>query len=121
MLYHLLESIIYKYCRNSKKVTKPSIPKKLHEEDAVEIGYLMEANTKRAHDNGNNYNLWDIFDPNKFTFNASGGANLADPRSLPLEDQQHLGKMNMTYFDGHTAPVRLKVGSFTYALLNPHL
>ena len=87
-----------------------------------EIGYLMEVNNKRAHDSSNNYNLWDIFKPNSFTFNESGGTNTeSNSRSIYYLDQQHLGKMNMTFFDGHSQVLNIRKGGYTFGILNPYL
>jgi len=87
-----------------------------------EVGYIMEANNKRAHDSSNNYNLWDIFKPISFTFNANGGTNSqSDSRSLHYLDTQHLGKMNMTFFDGHARVLNIKNGGYTFGILNPYL
>ena len=87
-----------------------------------EIGYLMEVNNKRAHDGSNNYNLWDIFKPVSFTYNAVGGTNSqSDSRSMHYLDSQHLGKMNMTFFDGHSQVLNIRNGRYTFGILNPHL
>lgn len=87
-----------------------------------EVGYLMEVNNKRAHDSSNNYNLWDIFKPDSFTFDASGGTNTeANSRSMYYLDSQHLGKMNMTFFDGHSSVLNIRRGGYTFGILNPYL
>ena len=94
-----------------------SFPKSLDK-----IGYLMEANNQRAYDQGDNYHLWDIFKYDKFTFDESGGTNSeSNSRSMHYLDQQHLGKMNMTFFDGHAKALYIKNGGYTFGLLNPYL
>ena len=98
--------------------TPDTMPKSLDE-----IGYLMEANTKRIHDNpGYKYELYDVFQSNKFTWNASGGPNNeGNSRSLHFTDQQHLRKMNMSFFDGHSSVINLKGSGLDWGILNPHL
>ena len=87
-----------------------------------QIGYLVEANNQRAYDQGNYYHLWDIFSPNKFTFNSTGGTNSeTDSRSMHYLDMQHLGKMNMTFFDGHSETLHIRKGGYTFGLFNPYL
>ena len=94
-----------------------TFPKSLNE-----VGYLVEVNNQRAYDQGDNYHLWDIFSPDKFTFDESGGTNSAsNSRSFHYLDQQHLGKMNMTYFDGHSQALYIKNGGFTFSIFNPYL
>ena len=87
-----------------------------------EIAYLVEVNNERAFDQGDNYHLWDIFKFDKFTFDASGGVNSkTDSRSMYYLDPQHLGKMNMTFFDGHSKSYYIKNGGLTYGIFNPYL
>ena len=94
-----------------------TFPKSLNE-----VGYIVEANNQRAFNQGDNYHLWDIFSPDKFTFDASGGANSENnARSFHYLDQQHLGKMNMTFFDGHSKALHIQNGGITFAIFNPHL
>ncbi|MCM8536233.1 MAG: DUF1559 domain-containing protein [Lentisphaeraceae bacterium] len=95
-----------------------SMPKSLDE-----IGYLMEANIKRIHDTpSHKYNLYDVFQSNKFTWNASGGPNSeANARSMHFADPRHLRKMNISYFDGHSSVTYLKGSGTNWGLLNPHL
>ena len=94
-----------------------SFPKSLSE-----IGYLMESNNQYAFDQGDNYHLWDIFHKNKFTWNEAGGVNSAtNSRSFHYLDEQHLRKMNMTFFDGHSEVIHLKSSGVTFGILNPYL
>ncbi|MCM8536234.1 MAG: prepilin-type N-terminal cleavage/methylation domain-containing protein [Lentisphaeraceae bacterium] len=94
-----------------------SLPKSLSS-----IAYILEANNQRNKDSGYDYHLWDIFKPNFFTFNAVGGANTSGgARSMYFADPQHLGKTNVSYFDGHSEVKQLKSNSFKFSLLNPHL
>lgn len=94
-----------------------SFPKSLSE-----IGYVMESNNQYAADQGDNYHLWDIFHKNKFTWNETGGVNSAtNSRSFHYLDQQHLRKMNMTFFDGHSEVIHLKSSGVTFGILNPYL
>lgn len=87
-----------------------------------EVGYLVEVNNERANGQGDNYHLWDIFSPDKFTFDESGGTNSkANARSFHYLDQQHLGKMNMTFFDGHSKTLYIKNGGYNFSIFNPHL
>ena len=87
-----------------------------------EIGYVVEANNERAYDQGAYYHLWDIFHKNKFTFNESGGVNNENnSRSMHYLDPQHLGKMNMTFFDGHSKALYIKNGGHTFGIFNPYL
>ena len=115
-----IDTVQYDTNGNYKGVTShnsSTFPKSLDE-----IGYLMEANNQRAYDQGDNYHLWDIFDPNKFTFNSAGGTNSeTDSRSMHYLSQQHLGKMNMTFFDGHSKALYIKNGGYTFGILNPYL
>ena len=93
------------------------IPKSLNE-----VIYVLEVNNQRAKNSDNNYNLWDIFKPQSFTFNESGGSNNQNnSRCFSYLDQQHFGKMNVTFFDGHSEARPLKSSSLSYKLMNPHL
>ena len=89
---------------------------------AAEIGYLIETNNKKMHDDGSNYNLWDVFKPQAFTYNAAGGPNASSAsRCFSANDRQHLGKINVAFFDGHSERRYLNNQSFGFNLLNPLL
>ena len=96
----------------------PSIfPKSLDE-----VGYIVEVNNQRAYDQGAYYHLWDIFRPSMFSFNNNGGRiSENNSRSMHSLDPQHLGKMNMTFFDGHAKAFNIKKGGLTYGIFNPHI
>jgi prepilin-type N-terminal cleavage/methylation domain-containing protein/prepilin-type processing-associated H-X9-DG protein len=94
-----------------------TLPKSLSE-----IAYIVEVNNEKMHNDSLNYNLWDIWNPNVFTFNASGGANSpTNSRSFSSIDMQHFGKMNVTFFDGHLEVKQLKHTSLSFKLFNPFL
>ena len=86
------------------------------------IGYIIESNNEKMHNDGSNYNLWDVFKPQAFTFNASGAPNSSNSaRCFSSTDKQHLGKLNVSFFDGHSEVRILNNSSFSFGILNPYL
>lgn len=86
------------------------------------IAYLVESNNQKMHNDASNYNLWDIWKPQVFTFNAAGNPNGTNAsRSFSSTDQQHYGKMNVSFFDGHSEVRQINNSSLPFSLFNGNL
>ena len=86
--------------------------------DPVGIVYLMEGNVQNDDFSGSSFSYWDVKLTTQFTFNPAGGAN-TNPRAIKQNDVKHMGKTNLTFFDGHSETRPLKSGSLPFQLINP--
>lgn len=86
----------------------------------TDIVYLMEVNVKNTAFTTNAFGNWDVKYTSRFTFNPGGGANSEnDARAIIAGDMRHLGKTNLSFFDGHSETRALKASSMPFQLINP--
>ncbi|MCM8530788.1 MAG: hypothetical protein NE330_06465, partial [Lentisphaeraceae bacterium] len=88
-----------------------------------ETGYLMEINDLRGAAKENEYDAWDVWKDSKATFGAdrmtNGKGNLGT-RMMHYTNQNHLGKMNVSFLDGHSEARRLTHTGVPFTLFFPN-
>ena len=82
------------------------------------IAYIVEVNTKKMIDEGINYGAWEVKDEVSTTFNKAGTPN-TNPRMISADDDKHLGKTTVNFFDGHAEIRKLSSGGMNFEIFNP--
>ena len=80
----------------------------------------MEVNNQNSDFTSSTFTAWDVKYTSRFTFNPGGGANSENQaRAMAANDIRHMGKTNLSFFDGHSETRALKAGSMPFQLINP--
>ncbi|MCM8534081.1 MAG: type II secretion system GspH family protein [Lentisphaeraceae bacterium] len=82
-----------------------------------EAGYVYEVNVQGMIDDGIRYSYWDVKTTTQSTYNHVGAPN-NNPRMMKNNDNRHLKKTTVTFFDAHSETRHLKTMSYS-PIVNP--